>query len=349
MADSIDRYSALALQTRCETVNKVDKAGAREAMLATIERIDEQIRGSFVLIGPSLKLVVLPEYFMTGYPVGETIDSWADKAGIAPGGPEYEALSGVAQKHGIYLAGNAYETDDHFPGLYFQACFIIAPSGDVILRYRRLISMFAPTPHDVWDKYLDIYGIDGVFPVADTEIGKLSCSASEEILFPEITRAHALRGAEVILHSTSEIASPDLTPKDIAKRARAIENLVYVVSANSGGLYGEGIPANSVDGMSKIVDYKGNVLISAQTGETMVANAEIDLTALRANRRKPGMPNYNARQRLEVVASSYQAGQVYPANSLLDPKTGGHIVPDRAHFIDRQREVIADLAARDLI
>lgn len=349
MTDSIDRYSALALQTRCETVNKVDKAGARAAMLAAIERIDEQIRGSFVLIGPSLKLVVLPEYFMTGYPVGETIDSWADKAAIAVGGPEYEALSTVAQKHGIFLAGNAYETDEHFPGFYFQVCFIIDPSGEVILRYRRLISMFAPTPHDVWDKYLEIYGLDGVFPVADTAIGKLSCCASEEILFPEITRAHALRGAEVILHSTSEIASPDLTPKDIAKRARAIENLVYVVSANSGGLYGEGIPANSVDGMSKIVDYKGNVLISAQTGETMVANAEIDLAALRANRRKPGMPNYNARQRLEVVANSYQSGQVYPANSLLDPKTGEHIVPDRSHFIDRQREVIEDLAARKLI
>ena len=349
MAGSLDRYTALALQTRCDTVNKLDKDGARSAMLACIERIDEQIRGSLVIIGPSLKLVVLPEYFMTGYPVGETIDGWADKAAIAVGGPEYEALSAVAQKHGIYLAGNAYETDEHFPGFYFQVCFIVAPSGDVVLRYRRLISMFAPTPHDVWDKYLDIYGIDGVFPVVDTEIGKLACCASEEVLFPEITRAHALRGAEVILHSTSEIASPDLTPKDIAKRARAIENLVYVVSANSGGLYGEGIPANSVDGMSKIIDYKGNVLISATVGETMVANAEIDLAALRANRAKPGMSNYNARQRLELFSEVYESNVVYPANTLLDKESGAHAVPDRSHFIDTQREVIGDLTKRKLI
>jgi predicted amidohydrolase len=349
MADSFDRYTALALQTRCDTVNNLDKTGARAAMLACIERIDEQIRGSLVIIGPSLKLVVLPEYFMTGYPVGETIESWADKAGIAVGGPEYDALSAVAQKHGIFLAGNAYETDEHFPGLYFQVCFVIAPSGDIVLRYRRLISMFAPTPHDVWEKYLDIYGIDAVFPVANTEIGKLACCASEEVLFPEITRAHGLRGAEIILHSTSEIASPDLTPKDIAKRARAIENLVYVVSANTGGLYGEGIPANSVDGMSKIVDYKGNVMISAHVGESMIANAEIDLAALRANRRKPGMPNYNARQRLEVVASTYQSTSVYPANTLLDPDSASHVVPDRTHFIERQRQVIGDLSDRDLI
>ena len=349
MASSLDRYTALALQTRCNTVNKLDKGAARAAMLDCIARIDEQIRGSLVLIGPSLKLVVLPEYFMTGYPVGETIEGWADKAGIAVGGPEYEALSTLAQKHGIFLAGNAYETDEHFPGFYFQVCFIIDPSGDVVLRYRRLISMFAPTPHDVWDRYLEIYGIDAVFPVADTEIGKLACCASEEVLFPEIVRAHALRGAEVILHSTSEIASPDLTPKDVAKRARAIENLVYVVSANSGGLYGEGIPANSVDGMSKIVDFKGNVLISAHVGETMIANAEIDLAALRANRHKPGMPNYNARQRLELFANVYQSNRVYPANTLLDPASGAHIVPDRSHFIDRQRQVIEDLADRDLI
>ena len=257
MTDSIDRYLALALQTRCDSVNHADKAGARQAMLAAISRIDEQIRGSLVLTGPALKLVVLPEYFMTGYPVGETIEGWADKAAIAPGGAEYDALAGVAQKHGVWLSGNAYETDAHFPGYYFQVCFIIDPSGTVILRYRRLISMFAPTPHDVWDKYLDIYGIDAVFPVAETAIGKLACCASEEILFPEVVRAHALRGAEIILHPTSEVASPDMTPKEIARRARALENLVYVVSANTAGVHGEGIPAESVDGMSKIVDYKG--------------------------------------------------------------------------------------------
>lgn len=347
MTDSIDRYLALALQTRCDSVNNTDTAGARAAMLAAIARIDEQIRGSLVLTGPSLKLVVLPEYFMTGYPVGETIEGWASKAAIAPGGPEYDALAGVAQKHGIWLSGNAYETDKHFPGYYFQVCFIIDPSGNVILRYRRLISMFAPTPHDVWDKYLDIYGIDAVFPVVDTPIGKLACCASEEILFPEVVRAHALRGAEVILHPTSEVASPDMTPKEIARRARALENLVYVISANTAGVHGEGIPANSVDGMSKIVDYKGRVMVSADTGESMVAHAEIDLPALRANRGKPGMPNYFARQRLELFASTYSETSFYPANSLLHD--GEAVVPEREHFIAAQRATIKKLSDDDLI
>ncbi|MCH9695991.1 MAG: nitrilase [Gammaproteobacteria bacterium] len=348
MTGPIERYTALALQTRCDAVNNVDKGAARTAMLAAIDRIDEQIRGSFVLTGPSLRLVVLPEYFMTGYPVGETIDSWADKAAIQVGGPEYDALSAVAQKHNIWLAGNAYETDANFPGYYFQVCFIIEPSGNVILRYRRLISMFAPTPHDVWEKYLNLYGLDAVFPVADTEIGRLACCASEEILFPEITRAHALRGAEIILHSTSEVASPLMTPKEIARRARAVENLVYVVSANTAGVHGEGIPAQSVDGMSKIVDYKGRVMVEADSGETMVAHAEIDLPALRATRAKPGMPNYFARQRLELFAAAYGDTSFYPANSLLDDN-GEAGIPDRSHFIETQRATIEKLRDDGLI
>ena len=344
---SIERYTALALQTRCDAVNKMDKAEARAAMLVAIHRIDEQIRGSLVLTGPSVRLVVLPEYFMTGYPVGDTIQSWADKAAISEGGPEYEALSAVAQKYNIWLCGNAYETDANFPGYYFQVCFVVGPDGDLVLRYRRLLSMFAPTPHDVWDKYLDLYGLDAVFPVADTEIGKLACCASEEILFPEIVRAHALRGAEVILHPTSEVSSPEMTPKEVARRARAIENLVYVISANSAGVYGEGIPANSVDGMSKIVDYKGRVLVSASTGESMSAHAEIDLAALRANRRKPGMPNYFARQRLELFADAYKT-TVYPSGSLLDVN-GDPVTPERSHFIDTQQAAIRKLIDDDLI
>ena len=82
MSQADVRYTALALQTRCDAVNHLDKDAARAAMLAAIERIDEQIRGSLVLTGPTLRLVVLPEYFMTGYPVGDTIDGWAAKAAL---------------------------------------------------------------------------------------------------------------------------------------------------------------------------------------------------------------------------------------------------------------------------
>ena len=226
-------YQALALQTTCHTINRCEGlAQARAQMMDNIARVHRQVLASKGFIGPDLKLVVAPEYFLTSYPLGDTLPGWAAKAALAPDGPEYTRLGDMCRDAGIYFSGNAYETDAHFPGLYFQTSFILDDSGRLILRYRRLVSMYGPTPHDLWDRYLQIYGLDGVFPVVDTPLGRLACVASEEILYPEIARSLALRGAEVLLHSSSDVASPRLTPKDVAKRARAYENCPWVVSAN---------------------------------------------------------------------------------------------------------------------
>ena len=348
MSEPLSAYRALALQLTCHAVNDCpDRAAARERMLENTGRVDRAVAGSRGFLGPDLRLVVLPEYLLTSYPLGDTLPGWAGKAALEPAGPEYEALAAVASRHDVYLGGNAYEADPHFPGLYFQASFCVAPSGDVILRYRRLISMFAPTPHDVWDRYLDLYGLDGVFPVADTPIGRLAAIASEEILYPEVARALALRGAEVFLHSSSEIGSPSLTPKDVAKRARAQENLCYVVSGNTAGIAGVDMPFASADGRSKVVDYLGDVRAEAMQGESANACAEIDLGALRRYRRRPGMGNMLSRQRLELFAHTY-AGSVYPANTMLDA-SGRVTVPERRHFIETQRAVIERLARDGLI
>ena len=212
-------YRALALQTTCRAVNGCPGAAEAAVLVAdNIARVGGQIRASKAFIGQDLKLVVLPEYFATSYPLGDTIPGWAAKGSFAIDGPEYEQLGRIAQDNGVYLCANAYERDPHFPDLYFQASVILDDSGNQVLRYRRLISLYAPSPHDVWDRYLDAYGIEGVFPVADTPLGRLACIASEEILYPEVARALGMRGAEVFLHCTSEVGSPELTPKDIAKR-----------------------------------------------------------------------------------------------------------------------------------
>ncbi|MCY4016320.1 MAG: nitrilase [Gammaproteobacteria bacterium] len=296
-------YAALALQMRCHAVNDCATADqARARIRASIERCDRQIRGSMGFIktysGDVTRLVVLPEYFLTGYPRGENPAQWRAKACLHPDGAEYELLGECARANGVYLSGNAYETDDHFPDLHFQCSFIIDPSGKLILRYRRQISMFAPTPHDVLARYLEVYGADALYPVAETAIGRLACVASEEILYPEISTELARRGAEVICHSSSEQGSPQLTPKNIAKRARAFENQVYVVSANSAGIAGPGFPQDSTDGHSQVVDYKGALLAEAAFGESMCGFAEIDIEALRRQRGKTAMLNLPARRRV---------------------------------------------------
>lgn len=341
-------YAAVAMQLTAQSVEGLaDRAAVRTAMLAQIVRVAGQIAQAQVFIehyaGTPLRLAVLPEYLFSSYPGRIGVTEFADKVAIAPDGPEYHALGRAAADLGLFIAGNAYETDVNFPGLYFQASFVVAPSGDVVLRYRRLNSMYAVTPHDVWSKYLDIYGLKGVFPVADTEIGRLAAIASEEILYPEIARAHALRGAEVFVHSSSEIGSPIPTHKQLARRARAFENLACIVSANTAGISGTAMPQASADGNSAVIDWKGTVLAEAGAGETFTAFADIDLGALRAARRKPGMTNYLSRQRLELFAATY-AGVVQPADSL-----AGGDTPEREYFRRAQEAVIARLDRAGLI
>ena len=333
------------MQTACHAVNSLSPEEARPAILRNISRIGTHISGAKKFLGSDLKLVVLPEYSVTSFPWGEDAKTWQAKAAFAMDGPEYDAFAKIAQKENIFLAGNHYERDPLFPALYFQASTIIAPNGNVGLRYRRLISMFAPSPFDVWEAYLDAYGMDGVFPVADTEIGRLAAIASEEILYPEIARAHVARGAEVLVHSTSEVSSPEATPKSITRRARAVENMAYVVAANSGGIHGIDIPASSTDGGSEIVDYKGHLLARAGAGESMIANAEINIAALRAHRRRPGMGNLLSRHPMDLWAQSY-AGQIGAERSGLGDGTAA---PARDHYVARQARVIEKLDKGGLI
>jgi predicted amidohydrolase len=347
-------FIAVALQVSCNGLNLIsDVSEARQRIAETIGKIDGYVTTATNFLhwfyGAEVKLVALPEYAVTGFPMKESPAEWREKACFAYDGPEYEALGAIAQKNNIYLAGNVYEVDPNFPQLYFQVCFIIGPSGDVILRYRRLTSSFEPTPHDVWEKYLDIYGLDGVFPVAKTEIGNLAMIASEEVLYPEFTRCHVMRGAEVIIQPTSEPGSPQLTIKELCRRARAVENMAYFVSPNSASIDNIPIPAYTCSAMSKIVDQHGQVMAEAgQGGESMSANAVLDIGALRRERRRVGMANILSRQAYGLFADSYAQADFHRGNFLLD---NGEVIepPNRDIFRQRQAENVERLIKAGLL
>ena len=348
MTETAPAYTALALQSLCETVNACtnrDEADAR--MAASIGRIRGEIAGSIAFIGPDVKLVVLPEYALTGFPMRETAEEWRAKAAIDANGPQFDAMAKIASDFGVHLAWNGYETDPHFPELYFQACVLINPAGEQVLRYRRLISMYAPSPYDVLEPYLDAYGEDALFPVADTALGRISAIASEEILYPEIARLHAVKGAEIFVHSSSEVSSPQATPKNIAKQARAIENLAYVVSANSGGMTGTPIPHASADRGSKIVDPRGLIIAEAATGPSMCAYGEVDVGQVRRLRRKTAMGNLLARQPMALYADHYAKSDIHPAGSLMDG--GKPATPEKSFYRDRQSKVIEKLSLKGIV
>ncbi len=339
-------YKAMALQTECRAVNTAaSREEAREIMLGTIARIRGQIFSARAFHGSDVNLVCLPEYFMTSYPAGETAAQWQDKACIAMDGPEYDALGKIAQDMGIYLAGNAYEVDPLFPELYFQCSFIMAPSGDLALRYRRLISMYAPSPYDVMEEYLSHYSEDDLFPVLETPLGRMAALASEEILYPEITRLLAVRGAEILMHPTSEASSTQWSPKNVAKMARAQENLLYVISANSAGITGTAMPAYSTDARSQIIDDRGLILAETPGGESITACADIDIHALRHRRRRVGMDNRLARQPMALYASQFAKFDIHPAQSLGD----GSRAPAKDFYKSRQEKVIERLIKMGII
>ncbi|MBM4196543.1 MAG: nitrilase [Gammaproteobacteria bacterium] len=347
-------YHAVALQVSVKGVNRCkDRASSRARINENLQRIGEYTTtaASFLkfFYGTPLRLVGLPEYAVTGFPMKESPAEWRDRACLEQNGPEYEQLGRIAQQNNLYLSGNVYEIDPHFPELYFQTCFIIGPNGNVILRYRRLTSCFEPTPHDVWDKYIDVYGPESIFPVAKTEIGNLGTIASEEILYPEITRCVAMRGAEVLLHPTSEPGSAELTIKEVCRRARAIENQIFVVSSNTATIDDIPIPAYTCSAMSKIVDFNGHILAeAAQGGEAFNSNAVIDIGALRRTRRRTAMANVMSRQPFQIYADSYARFRFHEGNFLL---RDGKVIepPNRDTFRKRQEANIERLVKAGLL
>jgi len=337
-------YRAVALQVACHAVNACrSRAESQPLIDGAIDRIAGQIKATVGFFGPSTKLVVLPEYVLTGFPMGESVAAWTEKACIRIPGPEIARMAAHAKALGVWIAGNSYEVDADWPGRYFQACWLVGPDEQVALKYRRLNSLFTPSPHDFWTDYLQRYTLREVFPVADTPLGRLAAIASEEILFPELARCLMMHGAEVFLHSTSDIGGHARNPKEVAKLARAYENAAYVISANTAGVHGTSMPALSADGRSKIVDYAGVVLAEADQGETMVASAMVDLGALRRHRRQTGMSNLVARQRFEMYAPMYASHTFTPPDQAREP------IQNRAELLKLQEQTIERLVQTGVI
>jgi predicted amidohydrolase len=226
-----------------------------------------------------------------------------------------EPLQALAVEQQIYIGANLFEVDPRWPGRYFNSCFLISPQGEILLRFRRVNTATFPSPHDFMESYVGEYGMDGTFPVVETELGRIGMIACGEIAVPEVTRALMMHGAEIILHPTNENHT---AAQEAAKVARAAENMVYVVSANVAGAIGFSPDGSEVGGRSRILDFRGNTLSYDESPEETVAvSALIDVSALRAARRDPSMSNTLLRTRWDMYRSFYQSIEIYPANQFL--------------------------------
>jgi nitrilase len=108
--------------------------------------------------------------------------------------------------------------------------------------------------------------------VIDSPVGRLGISVCYDLRFPELYRAMADRGVEVI---TLPAAFTEITGRahwETLVRARAIENLSYIIAAAQGGFH---IASRQTYGHSMIVDPWGSKLAEQDRGNGFVI-AEID-------------------------------------------------------------------------
>lgn len=266
---------------------------ADETKMRNVEEAIELVQFRVERAKPGI--VVFPEFFITGAQVNRPPEVWA-KIGVRFPGPEIDRLSKFAQDMKCYVAGGCFEADDDWPGRFFNTAFIIDDSGNVIHRYRKIQcadvmgTLPDTTPGSIYSRYVDMYGYEHLFPVADTPLGRLGTIVCFDMNFPETSRALVRRGAEVILHPTSEPHNGGRTGWEMGRRTRAFENTAYVVSAAMGGEYlnhEDTVPNLYSRGHAKIVNYDGSVQVVADGPGRVALEGRIDLRALRKARANP--------------------------------------------------------------
>jgi predicted amidohydrolase len=290
--------------------------GAWEIINANIAHMVELIDRATQSAEPPA-LVVLPEFSIQGPPHGMAAAAWIDRACCPIPGPITEPLQRLAQRRRIYIGGHQFESDPEWPGRYFNSCFLIDPSGAVILRYRRVNTAAFPSPHDFMDAYCARYSPAETFPVVETLLGRLAMIPCGEINVPEVARVLMMQGAEVILHPTN---SPRRASQEAAKVVRAAENMVYVISANVAEGIGFSYDGSVLGGRSHIIDYLGRTLAYEDAPhECTSVSAMIDVGALRkARQQDTGTSNPLLRARWEMYRPFFNAASFYPPNSFLD-------------------------------
>lgn len=275
------RYYAAACQTDLPCPR------SREEMPGRLDHLLAMIDHAVVGYSPffDVRLVVFPE-FAHAAPIYKTADEIADKLAVPIPNEHTDRYIAKARERNVFIqTGTFLEVDPRWPGSVFNTTCLIGPEG-LLSRYRKVNPWL---PWEIQASPHDLPGYDEpLFPVVETEIGRLGAAICYDWLFPEVTRALALAGAEVLVRVSAYMdpwgATPPMDWWTLFNRARAVENLAYVVAANQGASLAN-YPPFSWPGGSMIVDYDGRILAQADPGPgERIVVGPIDLAALRTER-----------------------------------------------------------------
>ncbi|WP_019508283.1 nitrilase-related carbon-nitrogen hydrolase [Pleurocapsa sp. PCC 7319] len=236
-------------------------------------------------------LLVFHEFPLTGYS-----HKWNRqdvlKIAIEIPGEETEAIGKKAKEYNSYIVFGSYAKDPEWPNHVLSITTILGPDGTIIDKHwktRNIKHVFGPgfelfttTIYDVLDQYVEMYGWDAVIPVTRTPIGNIATSSVQRE--PELFRAFAIKGAEIILRT----ATGGFMPIDV--QATSLYNSVYTAIVNNAvSPNNPGYLSDSGSGGSAIYGPRGELLREANSVHETAVTATIPIADFRRHHYPPSV------------------------------------------------------------
>ena len=208
-----------------------------------------------------VRIVALPEYF--------AIMGMKDTDKVAvrekPGdGPIQQWMSEIAAKHRIWLIGGSIPTESSVPNKVRNTCFVYDKEGKQVARYDKIHLFNLALGSENFSEERTIEAGDKVV-VVDSPYGRIGLSICYDLRFPELYRA--MGNVDIIVIPSAFTATTGKAHWEPLIRARAIENLAYVIAPAQGGFHVNG---RETHGDSMIVDPWGVVLDHLPRGSGVV-------------------------------------------------------------------------------
>jgi predicted amidohydrolase len=215
------------------------------------------------------ELLVLPENFSLMGAREE--DKWAI-AEASGDGPIQTKISQLAKQHKLWVIAGSIPLKGTGKRVK-SSCLVYDNAGLCVARYDK-IHLFDVSLSDD-ERYQESGTIEAgsTLTVVDTPVGRVGLSVCYDIRFPELYRQLTTQGAEILAIPSAFTAVTGAAHWDVLCRARAIENLCYVLASNQGGIHENG---RQTYGHSMVIEPWGNV-VALQQQKTGVIVADIDL------------------------------------------------------------------------
>jgi nitrilase len=216
------------------------------------------------------------------------IDPWGtvkavlpEGEGVVTGDIDAAFLAGQAREHGIWLIGGTLPLSSKDAGKVLNSTLVYDPQGQAVSRYDKIHLFGFQRGDESYDESRTIAAGSEV-QTLETPFGRIGLSVCYDLRFPELYRALARAGAEILCVPAAFPFPTGAAHWEVLLRARAIENQCWVLAANQHGPSGLG---HADYGHSMIIDPWGTVVACASDGERVVT-AEIDLGLLAKVRRE---------------------------------------------------------------